>query len=74
MKRFVQGVDRTQSILFPAQLEDYVAEDNPVRVIDAFVEAIDLAALGFDGMRSAEKSVCQRFVKLRNGGIDESST
>jgi transposase len=52
MKRFVQGIDRTQSILFPAQLEDYVAQDNPVRVIDAFVEMLDLAALGFDGTAS----------------------
>jgi transposase len=54
MKRFVQGVNRTQSILFPAQLEDYVAQDNPVRVIDAFVEAIDLAVLGFDGTAPAQ--------------------
>jgi transposase len=53
MKRFVQGVDRTQSILFPAQLEDYVAQDNPVRVIDAFVETLDLAAVGFDGTAPA---------------------
>jgi transposase len=49
MKRFVQGVDRTQSILFPEQLDDYMAEDNVVRVIDAFVETLDLVALGFDG-------------------------
>lgn len=43
MKRFVQGGDRTQSILFPAQLDDYIAEDNSVRVIDAFVETLAAA-------------------------------
>lgn len=47
MHRFVQGEDRTQSSLPPAPLEDYVDEDNPARVIDAFVEALDLGALGF---------------------------
>jgi transposase len=49
MKRFVEGVDRTQSVLLPETLDDYVSEDNPVHVIDAFVDTIDLAALGFDG-------------------------
>ena len=47
MKRFVDGVDRSQGLLLPDRLEDYVHEDNPVRVVDAFVEALDLAALGF---------------------------
>jgi transposase len=47
MKRFIEGVDRSQSTLFPERLEDWVGEDNPVRVIDAFVEALDLADLGF---------------------------
>jgi transposase len=49
MKRFIQGVDRTQSIVFPERLEDYISEDNPVRIIDAFVDTLDLAALGFKG-------------------------
>jgi transposase len=48
MKRFVEGVDREQGSLFPEQLEDYVAEDNPVRVIDVFVDELDLGGLGFD--------------------------
>ena len=39
MKRFVEGTDRSQSILFPVHLDDYVAEDNIVRVVDAFIEA-----------------------------------
>jgi len=47
MTRFVEGEDRTQSTLFPARLDDYIAQDNPVRAIDAFVEALDLKALGF---------------------------
>ena len=48
MKRFVEGEDRSQSTLFPERLDDYIAEDNPVRVIDAFVDELDLADLGFD--------------------------
>ena len=50
MKRFVEGEDRRQAILLPESLEDYVAEDNPVRVIDVFVDALDLGALGFAGV------------------------
>ena len=54
MKRFVQGTDRTQGILLPEQLEDYVSEDNPIRVIDVFVDSLDLATLGFDGVKPAQ--------------------
>jgi transposase len=50
MKRFVEGEDRSQSTLFPERLEDYISEDNPVRVIEAFVEELDLRTLGFDGV------------------------
>jgi transposase len=50
MKRFIQSADRRQGILFPEHLEDYVAEDNPVRVVDVFVEQLDLGQLGFDGV------------------------
>jgi transposase len=49
MKRFIEGEDRRQSTLFPDSLEDYVTEDNPVRVIDAFIDELDLQALGFAG-------------------------
>jgi transposase len=49
MKRYVEGTDRSQGILFPEQLDDYVGEDNIVRVVDAFLEALDLYALGFAG-------------------------
>ena len=50
MKRFVEGADRRQSTLFPECLEDWIGENNPVRVIDVFVEELDLAELGFDGV------------------------
>jgi transposase len=50
MKRFIQSTHRTQVTLFPEQLEDYVADDNPVRVVDVFVEHLDLGKLGFDGV------------------------
>jgi len=48
MKRFIEGENRFQSTLFPESLEDYIAADNPVRVIDAFVNGLDLKRLGFD--------------------------
>ena len=50
MKRFVEGEDRRQGVLLPEFLDDWVSEENPVRAIDAFVEALDLAALGFEGV------------------------
>jgi transposase len=53
MKRFVVGADRAQSTLLPECLEDFIDESNPVRVIDAFVDALDLAELGFDGVEPA---------------------
>ena len=50
MKRFVEGEDRRQGVLLPEFLDDYVSEENPVRAIDVFVEALDLGALGFEGV------------------------
>src|SRR6187402_2542068 len=50
MRRFVEGADRSQSTLFPECLEDWIVEDNPVRVIDAFVDELDLGELGFSGV------------------------
>src|SRR5882672_10264142 len=49
MKRFIEGEDRSQSTLLPECLDDYVADDNPVRVIEVFVNELDLGELGFDG-------------------------
>ena len=50
MKRFVQGEGRTQMSLLPECLDDYVSEDNPVRVVEAFIDGIDLGRLGFTGV------------------------
>ena len=50
MERFVEGADRGQSTLLPECLDDWIDENNPVRVIDAFVEALNLAELGFAGV------------------------
>jgi transposase len=53
MKRFVAGADRTQSTLLPECLDDFIDDSNPVRVIDAFVDALNLAELGFDSVEPA---------------------
>jgi transposase len=53
MKRFVAGADREQSTLLPECLDDFIADSNPVRVIDLFVEALDLAEMGFEGIDPA---------------------
>ena len=50
MKRFVVGADRSQCTLLPESLDDWVDESNPVRAIDAFVDALDLKELGFEGV------------------------
>ncbi|WP_028150569.1 transposase, partial [Bradyrhizobium japonicum] len=50
MKRFIEGADRGQSTLFPECVEDWIGEDNPVRLIDVFVDELDLAELGFGGI------------------------
>jgi len=50
MRRFVQGEDRTQGTFLPQLLDDYVTENNPVRVIDVFVDQLDLGKLGFAGV------------------------
>jgi transposase len=47
MKRFIEGEERSQATLFPEQLDSYIAEDNPVRVIDVFVDELDLNKMGF---------------------------
>jgi transposase len=47
MAGFVEGIDRGQATMFPARLDDYIAEDNPVRAVDVFVDGLDLDKLGF---------------------------
>lgn len=51
---FKKGIDRDQVLLFPESLDEYVSEDSPVRLIDAFVERLDLAAMNFHGVESRE--------------------
>ncbi len=53
MNRFIEGEDRQQVTMLPECLDDYIAEDNLVRVVDVFVEELDLRALGFDGVNPA---------------------
>jgi transposase len=53
MKRFIEGEDRHRGVLFPEYLDDWVSEENPVRAIDVFVDTLDLAALGFEGVEPA---------------------
>ena len=53
MKRFVQGECRTQSTLLPELLDDYITENNPARVVDVFVDELDLGKLGFEGIQPA---------------------
>ena len=53
MKRFIEGENRYQSTLFPESLEDYIAEDNAIRIVDAFVNKLDLKALGFEGAEAS---------------------
>lgn len=53
MKRFIQGEHRTQGTLLPEHLDDYITENNPVRVVDVFVDRLDLGSLEFDGIHPA---------------------
>lgn len=53
MGRFISGADRTQTTLFPPCMDDWIDAENPVRVVGAFVDALDLAELGFEGVAPA---------------------
>ncbi len=53
MPRFIEGQDRQQVTLMPECLDDFIGDENPVRVIDAFVGELDLAELGFEGAEPA---------------------
>jgi len=47
MSKFIEGLDRSQGTLFPERLDDYVEDENPVRVIDVFIDDLDISGLGF---------------------------
>ncbi len=53
MSRFIEGQDRQQVTLLPECLDDFIAEDNTVRIVDAFINELDLAALEFQGLQPA---------------------
>ena len=68
MERYVEGHDRLQSTLSPEVLDEYIVERNPLRVVDAFVDELDLMEMGFDGAepeatgRAAfRRARCRRF-------------
>lgn len=53
MSRYITGQDRRQVTLLPECLDDFIGEDNPIRVVEAFVSELDLASLGFQGATPA---------------------
>ena len=54
MSRFIEGEPRAQSVLFPESLDEWITPDNPVRVVDVFVEELDLQEMGFERAMPAE--------------------
>jgi hypothetical protein len=57
MKKFITGEDRDQLALFPERLDDSIAEDNPVRFIDLFIDELDLLELGFDKVEPSDWAI-----------------
>lgn len=53
MKRFIEGECRTQTTLLPESIDDYITDTNPVRIVDVFVDELDLSKLGVDGVEPA---------------------
>ena len=72
MVGFVQGVNREQVTLFPARLEEYVAEDNPVRAVVAFVDGLDLDGLGFIDVQPVA-APCRTSVKNETANKNETA-
>ena len=73
MKRFIEGEDRGQSTLYPERLEDWIGEDNPVRVIDVFVDEIDLgeAKLSLDAVNNRDRNFTRAKMQRRMAQIEE---
>jgi hypothetical protein len=69
MKRFVEGADRGQSTLLPECLDEWVEESNSVRVVDSFVDGLDLADLGFEGVEPAVRPACLPPVAWSYAGV-----
>lgn len=68
MSGFIDEADRNQGTLLPERVEEYVSEENPVRVIDAFIGELDLADLGFEGMEPKPRAglviIPQRYLRF----------
>ncbi len=60
MTRYIQGSDRSQVTLLPECLDDFIAQDNPVRVVDAFIGELDMVAMGFEGATPTMRTRCRR--------------
>jgi hypothetical protein len=63
MKHFIEAENRFQRNLFPESLEDHIAEDNSIRVVDAFVDKLNLKAPGFDRSEPSDtggRGICRR--------------
>ncbi|MEA3554819.1 MAG: transposase [Campylobacterota bacterium] len=58
--KYKQGQDRIQPLLFPPSIDDYVSEDNPVRVIESYVDILDLKELGFEDTRKSNSNNGQK--------------
>jgi transposase len=63
MKRFVAEADRGQWTLLPECLDDCIDESNPVRVIDVFVDALDLTEMSFEGGLSRRQPAGPRIIR-----------
>ena len=66
MRRFVEEADRGQWTLLPECLDDFIDESNPVRVIDVFVDALDLAEMSFEGVEPAATGRPSYLCRMRN--------
>ncbi len=63
MPRFIEGQDRQQVALIPECLDDFIADDNPVRIIDTFVDELNLALLGFEQAAPAATDPARRITR-----------
>jgi hypothetical protein len=73
MRRFVEEADRGQWTLLPECLDDFIDESNPVRVIDVFVDALDLAEMSFEGVEPAAKTIgcCRMTMRYQTSRADD---
>ena len=73
MSKFIEGQDRSQGTLFPERLDDYVEEDSPVRVIDVFIDDLDISGLGFKAEPKPEISRSSMNTSITRTGLSSST-